>query len=616
MSIDIDNRKVSGLTPTLTYPVGGENLVHETIQITWDEPSGVLSDDSGQIYWYEISFSIDTESEEDRRWYKVADIPSGNSSYYWKIPLSIRSERCRIGINTVRQDGLRSDIIMSSRYFSIQNKTLPSPAVFSPLGGEKFFTYIPVVFDQKGLAGQFPRRSHYRVSYSSKSQDIDWICIGDNIPITTSTTYLDVSDFVSSSDYSLKFELIDGENSSAPVFVDNITVNNLNFFKIDTVPPKGIISVKGNAEYIKNRDVILELSAYDKTSGTESFRIIQKEIDNSELPDTSSPLYPMSSFSSWNIVNPDGVKLIQASFVDYAGNVLEPTESDFFFRTYKNVDNREVTALLVSQNGASYDVWMGIGGIAPELYLNGTSVVGTEISGTLNYLPTNVDGSSLNYEQRYDIDGLGNIDVFFEAYTAQDRLVIEGGGNVLKDTGLISGSVEFNLSVAGLTEIIVKVTSQSAGTGWVYAIDSKNEYPLDSGFYDTSASKDSPAGQILSMSMYKDVLYLGVLTNEAKGLLQRYAGGHIESVYEIPSLDSSILSMVVFDGILYLACSNGEIYAFNGTTIVLEKTFESGLHRIGTDRNLLYIFLNNSHDIYTAYKDIFGELVYVKTTLE
>jgi hypothetical protein len=618
MSI-IDNPSIDEhSSPTLIYPVGGEVLSHETIQILWEEPFLLAQGDNNLMYWYEIFYSIDSIIEDDRSWHKIADIPSGNSIFNWKIPHQIRNDNCRVGIRTVDSEGGRTPIIMSSSTFSVKNRSLPSPAIFSPIEGDKFFTYIPVTFDQNGLAGQFPKRAHYRISYSSSDIETDWICIGDDIPITTSVTYIDVSDLVSSNDYSFKFELIDGENSSDPVFVNNITINNLDFFKIDTVPPSGTISVRNNAEYINNRDIILELTSYDKTSGTKSFRIIQKEIDNSELADTSSPLYPISDIASWRVVNPDGIKLIQSSFVDHAGNVLEASDSDFFFRTYKSIDNREITSILVNKNGADYDIWIAVGGTDPELFLNGSTVVGAESVGTLSYLPANISGSSLDYEQRYNVEDLGNIDVTFEAFTVKDRLVIEGGGSVLKDTGLISGSESFNLSVAGITEIIVKVTSNSAGTGWIYTIDSKNEYELTSDFYDTAASQDNPAGEVLSMAMYNEVLYLGVKTKDAHGLLQRYTGSHVESVYEIPTLDSVINSMVVFDNRLFIACENGELYSFNGTTVQIENdgdAFESGLHKIGTDGNLLYIFLSNSNDIYTAYKDSVGELVYIKTTL-
>ena len=510
---------------------------------------------------------------------------------------------------------------MSHSAFSVQNKILPSPAVISPVDGDIFFSYISIVFDQGGLAGQFPKRAHYRVSYSADSQETDWTCIGDDIPVTTSESYLDVSGLPSSNDYSLKFELIDGENSSTPFFVKDITINNLNFFKIDTVPPAGVIKVRNNTEYIKDRDVILELTAYDKTSGTESFRIIQKEVDRSD-DDTVGPLVPMSNISSWRIVNDDGVKLVQASFADYAGNELEPTSSDFFFRTYKSVDNREISSLLVSPNGASYDVWMAVGGASPELYLNGSSIVGAEAVGAEKYLPDYISGTSDGYEITYNVDSLSSVDIVFEATEEQSRLVVESDSGTLADTGMISSSTAISLATSGVEEISLTVTTRAASSTWEYSIESSDSYSSDSDFYSTAASQDKPVGEILSMAIYNDVLYLGEETKEAKGLLQRYTGGHIESVYEINStdslspLDSAMNSMVVFEGKLYVACENGELYSFNGTSMTLETTFEAALNEIGTDNNLLYIFLSNSSDIYTAYKNTSDELAYVKTTLE
>lgn len=600
--------------PTLIYPIGGEDLSHETVQIQWEEPVNLALQSLSSLDWYEILFSIDSENEESRYWRTIAIIPVGNSIFDWNPSHNIRSDKCRIGIRSISHTGSKSSISMSASNFSIQNRRLPTPAILSPLDNDVFFSYIPVTFDQAGLAGQSSIRAHYRISYSSNSQGVDWTCLSDNLPTTTVTTYLDVSSFNSANDYMFKFELIDGENSSSPFFVRDVTINNLNFFKIDTTPPSGSIEVKNNEEYINNRNVIVELSSYDATSGTESFRIIQKEIDNDDA-DTTSPLYPITDFSSWRIVNDDGVKLIQVSFVDYAGNALEIDVDQFFFKTFKSVDNRKITSLLVSKDESSYNVWMAVGGIDPELYLNGSSVVGAEAVGTLNYLPTNVSGTQLNYEQRYNVEGLGSIDVNFNAFSTQDRMIIEGGDVVLKDTGLISGEESFNLSIPNLDEIVVKIVSNSADSSWQYSIDSINEYPINSDFYNTSASQDKPAGEVLSMSIYNDVLYLGVETREAKGLLQRYAGSHIELVYQLDTLDSTINSMIVFDNKLFLACRNGELYSFNGSNVLLENSFEDGLHKIGTDGNLLYIFLNNSKDIYIAYKNSFDNLVYTKRTL-
>jgi hypothetical protein len=74
--------------------------------------------------------------------------------------------------------------------------------------------------------------------------------------------------------------------------------------------------------------------------------------------------------------------------------------------------------------------------------------------------------------------------------------------------------------------------------------------------------------------------------------------------------------MVVFDNKIFIACASGELYSFNGTTVNLERTFETGLHRVGVDGNLLYVFLDNSTDIYIVYKNTSNELVYIKTVLE
>ena len=327
--------------PSLIYPNGGETFMEGSISIQWIEPRNVSSIET---IWYEIFITDSFDVAKKPELTQIATIPYGNSSYSYYINKDFKGEKCRVGIRVVKQNGVRGRMSFSADDFIIANKMLPPPSVMEPIEGITYFSYIPIIFEHDAVMGRCSQRAFYQIFYSSKEQNIEWTLIRDNIMVGSDPFDLDVSNFPTSSDYSIKIEMIDGDNVSPPLFINDITINNINYFIIDTVSPKGFIKIINNTEYIKNKEVMVSLNAYDKSSAVKEFQI--EETDMNTKDDTLSPFLNITPLISWDINDPDGVKLIKVRYKDYGDNVVIDSVASTNFRTYKNLENREITAFL------------------------------------------------------------------------------------------------------------------------------------------------------------------------------------------------------------------------------------------------------------------------------
>lgn len=354
--------------PSLLYPNGGEFITSREITMEWLEPTDINSHD--KLIWYEILFAESYSNNRKPEWMEIAKIPSGNTSFIWSIPEYIKGYRCRIGIRAVTNWGERSKISYSANNFSIQFKELPIPSVFEPTKNSNYFSFIPFIFDKKGIIGQCSQRAYYQIYYSSKNLNKNWTLVKGEIPVNSDPFYWDIRDIQSSDDYSFKIELIDNNNTSEPIFINNVTINSLNYFIIDTQAPTGNIKILNNKEYTKDRDIVVKINPYDKTTAVKSFRIEQLNIHSTGNTINVGPYNDISELSTWHIKENDGLKLIQVRFKDYGDNILLDSQNEEFFRPFQSLNNEEITAFLVVKTIDSYNIWTAFGGSSPQLYLN------------------------------------------------------------------------------------------------------------------------------------------------------------------------------------------------------------------------------------------------------
>lgn len=502
--------------PTIIYPNGGELFTEGDINVQWKEPGNLPSD---VLTWYEIFITDDFDKLKKEELIQIATIPSGNSSYNYTIEKNLKGGRCRVGIRSVNSEGLRSNISFSADNFTIENEFLPSPSLLEPIEGESYFSYIPFIFDHKGVTGRSSQRSSYQIYYKSEDQNIDWTLLLDNIMVGTDPINVDVSKLNTSSDYIFKVELVDGDNVSSPVFIEKVSINNINFFLIDTEPPTGSIKIIDNDEYTKETGLVLSVSYSDSVSATKDIQIQQENIETNNI--VSGPYIPATSLITWDIKEEvegqglvDGVKLIKANFRDYGNNIIE-VDDERYFRTYKSLNNREVSAMLYADDSITYGLYYAF---------------------------------------------------------------------------------------------------KSSG-------DNKAELYRNVKFLSTLS------GDCTALSIYNNVLYIGIKDDENKGILQRLttsvdtvvnnnkeflddAETVVNSLY---SADSIINAMEVFDNTLFLGLDNGELLSFKGSAIASENSDYLNLksiRNIKTDGNILYIFFYNTTEILVMRKNTSGNYIF------
>jgi hypothetical protein len=331
-------------SPTIVYPNGGEIFTEGSINISWTEPSDIPS---SQLVWYEIFITDFYDIAKKPELLQIATIPSGNSSYSYSIQKNLKGTTCRVGIRAVNHEGLRSKISFSATDFTITNEELPSPAVMEPIPGGLYYTYIPFIFEHDGVIGRASQRAYYQIYYSSANQDIDWTLLRSNVMVGSLPINIDTSNFNNDTDYVIKIELVDGNNVSPPTVIRDISINSVNTFLIDTVPPKGGIQVIDNEEYINETNLLLGLESYDITTAVKQVQIQQTDL-GSTINAIEGPWIDVSPSLTFDLMGSplvDGAKLIQARYIDYGDNFISNPEGIKYFRTYKNLDNREVTVI-------------------------------------------------------------------------------------------------------------------------------------------------------------------------------------------------------------------------------------------------------------------------------
>jgi hypothetical protein len=474
-------------TPSFVYPNGGEIVFDRELSVSWKRPAKPSIDNDP--VWYELFFTDSWDDAKEPEWVQIATLPSTTDGFVWKIPFSIRSNKCRLGIRSRDHSGQRSVMNLSADNFTIQEKSLLAPAVFHPVDGGSYHQYVQIVLDYSGVSGTYSQRALYQIYYSSLSNGIDWTPVRQNIPIGTQPFFWDIRDIPPGSDYSLKVILLDDKgNSSIPVFIRDMQLAPLDYFLLDTTPPVGKVSIENNLDYTKDRNLILRLEAFDETTGVKS--VILKQVFDGE--ETFGTEQEMANIKSWYITGDvDGSRCIQSLFKDFGENQVSTEETGKFFRRYIYNANEEVTAFIAVKNGNTLTLYTAFGGDSPKLYVGKTSKV--------------------------DLEDEASCLCFFD-------------GNI----------------------------------------------------------------------------YVATKNEENQGKLNKLEGSDITEVYAIGSDDSSIVSMAVYNSVLYFGLQNGDLYSFDGASVSFVSSFGSQIQTLFSDGNVLYVFVENDENIRTYDGTTFG----------
>lgn len=357
--------------PTFTFPNGGESVFGRVLNIAWSNPSEAAGGGLQSAVWYEIYFTADWDAASEPNWTMIAEVTSTATGFDWVIPAGVKGSDCRLAVRYRDRQGFRGDYILNGDVFSIQQRTLTRPALISPVSGETYRQFIPIIINHEAVLGTTSQRATYQIYYSSASNSIDWTLITGNLHVGSEPVYWDTRELPPGTDYDLKVTLEDDDgNSSVPAFIRDISIQPISHFILDTTPPKGHIEVEGNVEFTSNRNLVLRLSAFDEATGVRSVQIRE----NFGGTVTDGLEQEMANIKTWFIAgDADGTRCIEALFKDYAGNTVGDDDDGEFFRSFLSNSNAKVSAFLAIDDGSDEIIWTAFAGSSPTLFRNRTT---------------------------------------------------------------------------------------------------------------------------------------------------------------------------------------------------------------------------------------------------
>ena len=376
--------------PTFIYPNGGEDIWFREITITWEEPTY----NSQDYNWYEIFFTDNYTVDGSPNWIQIASLPVPASSFDWNMPVFVKGAQCRFAIRLRNQKGERSEKTISASDITIKSSPLESPAVFSPSPYGNYFSYVPIIFNQSNVVGKISQRAFYRGYYSSETHGIDWTVIPKVFYVGSPTYYWNVENIPSSNDYSFKFELVEGDSISKPVFINNVNINVLNYFTIDTIPPKGTVKIRDSQQYTNKRDVVLDIQSFDETTAVKSVTMQQSVFANNAFQVESTGIEQnLGNIITWQIYGgEDGVKYLQAKLKDYGDNVELDSYSveKKYFRVYNSIPDNTVSAIMIETTADESFIWAAFAGEGYQVYKGRTFIVAPSYEVTAMNIYSNV----------------------------------------------------------------------------------------------------------------------------------------------------------------------------------------------------------------------------------
>ena len=615
-------------SPTILFPNGNETFISGSIVISWLENKDTV--DELDYFWYEIFVTDKYREQEEISWRSIAVIPSGNTQYRWDIPDSIKSDTCRIGMRVMTYEGKRSLISHSANDFIISRKKLPMPSVVEPITGGKYFSTLPVLFDNSTSIANCSQKATYNAYYKSNKLGIDWTYLVSNITPSGDVINVELRGFATSDDYEFKFELEDENLKSNPVFVTGVSVNSSNYFLIDTTAPEGSVVIVDELEYTKDKDVTLKFTTHDKGSEVVSYRIEQLDIT---VEEDHQPQYgnflPISEIGTWRLQGEttgddppiieeptDGEKLIYARFKDLAGNIKTDNENNDNFRTYLKASGFSVSTVFIDDDSYVYTAFTNEDETENMIYKNGTELLITDADpNSADFLPLNFDALGTEEVIKViDVNTLSTINVNLLVPIGAVNFKIISNEVTLKNYENFSGEVDIEFDVNSYTELSISVEGLDVSTVWICDILSTSLYASSHDYYKTR-TLFNPSGRVNSILRYYGELYFGVKDINNRGILQKYDGSHIETVF--PKIgetgefidDSAINTMVVFGELLILGLDNGEVLSYNGSTIsslVDDKLNSNPVKSLGVFNKTLLVSYENIDTVFPINMDTSG----------
>jgi hypothetical protein len=372
---------------------------------------------------YEVYYTNNYKELSKNNWVLIDIIPESRFNLSLESANDASSNKSRISVRKRDNTGkiLSYNIYKNTLVSSTVGDLIP-PTIIYPKNNSNYNNTIYISYDDDSLIGTPSEKGYYCTFYSNSSIGIEWTQIGDPIPVGKGFIYWDVSNLKSSSNYEIKSYIEDNKGrKSKEIFITDISILNNGRFILDTTPPEGTVSIKNNQIYTNTRDIILSILAEDNLTDIKKIIITEKNLTTNESRDIE---YPYSEIKNIRLEDEDGIKNIEVSFYDHAGNTL--SQSVFYYaRNFVEFSDNFVE-FVYDSNGDVYSIVNGSEN--SNLYKNQTQIVSVarSLTSICNYQSSiyvssfDNDGS---YLERLSNSGLTKI-LTFDIYGGDDRNII------------------------------------------------------------------------------------------------------------------------------------------------------------------------------------------------
>jgi len=372
---------------------------------------------------YEIYYANNYTELYKNNWVLIDIIPESKFNMNLEVANDASSNKSRIAVRKRDNTGkiISYDIYKNTLNLKSIDKLDP-PTILSPKNNSNYNNAIYISYDDSSLIGTPSEKGYYYTFYSNIDLGIEWTQIGEPIPVGSGFIYWDISSLESSSEYEIKSYIEDNiGRKSKEIFITDISILNNGRFIIDTTPPDGVVSIKNNQIYTNKRDVILDILGEDELTGIEKIIITEKNLTTNESTETE---YAYSEIRSIRLDEQNGIKQIEVSFYDHAGNTLG--QNTFFYaRNFVEFSDKFVE-FVSNSTGNIFSIVEGDEN--SYIYKDQTQIISTSKSLTsiCNY-QSSIYVSSFDNEGSYieRISGSTLIEmVLFDIYGGNDRNII------------------------------------------------------------------------------------------------------------------------------------------------------------------------------------------------
>lgn len=341
-------------TPVLEYPLGSESISTKIIEIKWKAQNATV----GQFdptYLYEILYkSADPILAAQAGWERLATLPSSSQLYNWIIPEYLFGSKIMIAVRSLSKNGNGSSYAQSG-IFEIEPKPLPKPSVSNPVAGKVYGSQIVIQLNNPMLIEDTSKLNRYRINlyYSSPSNSVSYAPIIERISGSTTQVIWETSQLSPADDYVMYAFYSDDFGRKGPqVSIGPFVVENQGYMLIDTDGPEVAVKINSLNGYLKNRDISVELYAYDEIDDIHGFKLIENIRTSAggiaEVMASEPRFYQKNNFLSLSDV--DGSYVITALVEDLGGNRANEEDASAVkvqnkYRKFFSKNNFKITAL-------------------------------------------------------------------------------------------------------------------------------------------------------------------------------------------------------------------------------------------------------------------------------